>query len=229
MRHIGLIGGLSPHSTIEYYRMLCTEYNRTAGGLEFPAITVKSVNLGHFIRLFNENRWDLVARDLIEALGDLKAAGAEFAAITANTPHNAFDEIRRGSPLELVSIMEATSAALLGDKIRKVGLLGTIPTMEYGFFQRHFEACGITTLTPEASDRKFINEVIWSELSHGQITDHSRREHIRIVRELVAKGAEGIILGCTELPLLVKPEDSSVPLYDTTKLHAQAILAFAGR
>jgi aspartate racemase len=140
MKHIGLVGGLSPESTVHYYQILCREYNWELGGLNFPEITLESLNLQELVTLFDKNDWDGVAAILLNALNRLKSAGAEFAAILANTPHNAYDRIRETSPPEILTIMDATSAALKADARGKVALLGTTPTMEFGFFQKHFAA-----------------------------------------------------------------------------------------
>lgn len=227
MKHIGLIGGLSPESTVHYYQILCREYNRELGGLNFPEITLESLNLQELVTLFEKNDWDGVAAILLNALNRLKSAGAEFAAILANTPHNAYDRIRGTSPLEILTIMDATSAALTADARRKVGLLGTKPTMEFGFFQKHFAATGIETLVPEAAERRELDRIIWEELSHGKVEPSSRDAARRMLAELEHQGVEAVILGCTELAMLIETSDTTLPLYDTTRIHAEAILEFA--
>jgi len=227
MKHIGLIGGLSPESTVHYYEILCREYNRRFGELNFPEMTIRSLNLQKLMRLFETNDWDAVAVVLLDALNCLKRAGAEFAAILANTPHNAYDQIRGASPLEILTIMDATSAALRRDGRRKVALLGTRATMEFGFFQRHFRAENIETLVPEAPRRLELDRIIWEELSHGVSRPESRAAAKTMIEDLAEQGAEAVILGCTELCLLIEPEDSRRPLYDTTRIHAGAILEHA--
>lgn len=227
MKHIGLIGGLSPESTVHYYRIICREYNRELGGLNFPEITLESLNLQQLVTLFEKNDWDGVAAILSAALDRLKQAGAEFAAILANTPHNAYERIRGTSPLEILTIMDATSAALRADGRRKVALLGTKPTMEFGFFQKHFAAAGIETLVPEAGERRELDRVIWEELSHGKVEASSRDAARRMLAELERQGIEAVILGCTELAMLIETSDTPLPLYDTTRIHAEAILEFA--
>ncbi len=227
MKHIGLIGGLSPESTIEYYKIICAAFNRKHGGLNFPPITIRSVNLQEMLDLFNANQWDKVADRMVAAISDLRNAGADFAAITANTPHNAYDKIRERSSLEVLSIMSATAGEIKKNAISKVALLGTKPTMEYGFFQRAFEKYGIQTMIPEEDERDFLDRVIWKELSHGKIRAAARKRTGEMMRKLVDRGAQGIILGCTELPLLIQTEDASVKLFDTMKIHAEAIIAFA--
>ncbi len=227
MKRIGLIGGLSPESTVHYYQFLCREYNRRFGKLNFPEITIQSLNLQILIKLFEENDWEGVAVTLLESLDRLKRGGADFAAILANTPHNAYDKIRDKSPLKILTIMDATAEALTRDGRRKVALLGTKLTMEFGFFQKHFNSCGIETLVPDELQRRELDRIIWEELSHGVIRPESREAAKTIISDLEKKGVEATILGCTELSLLIQPEDSLRPLYDTTQIHAEAILEYS--
>jgi aspartate racemase len=226
-KRIGLIGGLSPESTAHYYEIICRDYNRRAGELNFPDISLVSLNLQRLVNLFQRDDWNGVASILLDAIERLAKAGAEFAAILANTPHNAYELIRDKSPLPLVTIMEATTRALVREGRRQVALLGTRPTMEYGFFQRHFQAHGIEVHLPQAAERKQLDQIIWNELSHGIINPDSRTWAARMLRDLAERGADCVVLGCTELSLLIKPEDSPRPLYDTTALHAGAILEYA--
>lgn len=227
MKRIGLIGGLSPESTVHYYVILCREHNRRFGELNFPEMTLQSLNLQLLIAHFERNEWDKVGDILLDALQRLKNAGAEFAAILANTPHNAYEQIRDQSPLEILTIMDATSDALARDGRRKVALLGTRPTMEFGFFQQHFRTHGIETLVPDEGARQELDRIVWEELSHGTVRPESRAAAKSMIGGLVQQGAEAVILGCTELCLLIQPEDSPRPLYDTTRIHADAILDFA--
>jgi len=227
VKRIGLIGGLSPESTAHYYQIICREYNRQFGQLNFPEMTIDSLNLQTLVRCFEINDWDSVAKILLRAIERLQMAGAEFAAILANTPHNAYELVRNETPLPIVTIMEATSAALVSDNRKRVGLLGTRPTMEYGFFQKHFQSQGIETIVPNEAHRQELDRIIWEELSHGKIRPDSRNVAQSMLNNLADSGAEAVILGCTELCLLIKPEHSPRPLYDTTDLHAMAVLRFA--
>ena len=227
MKRIGLIGGLSPESTVHYYQILCREYNRELGGLNFPEITLESLNLQQLVTLFEKNDWDGVAAILLTALQRLKLAGAEFAAILANTPHNAYDRIREAAPLKILTIMDATTAALKRDGRRTVALLGTKPTMEFGFFQNHFAAAGIETRVPEGPQRQELDRIVWEELSHGRVEPAARDAASNMLIQLERQGVEAVILGCTELSLLIQAADTPLPLYDTTRLHADAILEFA--
>ncbi|HOB33265.1 MAG TPA: amino acid racemase, partial [Verrucomicrobiota bacterium] len=219
MRRIGLVGGLSPESTVHYYQILCREYNRRFGGLNFPEITLESLNLQELVGLFEKNDWDKVGAALVAALHRLKAAGADFAAILANTPHNAYDRIRDAAPLKILTIMDATASALKRDGRCAVGLLGTRATMEVGFFQKHFAAAGIETRVPEAPHRAELDRIIWEELSHGVIQPASKEIVRAILRDLEKRGVEAVVLGCTELCLLIQESDTRLPLYDTTRIH----------
>ena len=229
MKHIGIVGGLSPESTIEYYKLICDEYNKRTGGWNFPQITIRSLNLQEIADLFMANRWDDMADVIVSAISDLQRAGADFAAIATNTPHNAYERIKECSPLEVLSIMDATAQEIQKDGVKKVGLLGTKQTMEYGFFQRTFANYGIEAITPDEKDREYVNNVIWNELVHGKITDESRGGYKGVIDRLVQRGAKGIILGCTEIPLLIRPSDNPVKTYDTTTIHARAVLDYAMR
>jgi aspartate racemase len=227
MKKIGLIGGLSPESTAHYYEIICREYNRKCGDLNFPEMTLESLNLQTLVERFEINDWSGVAAILLQALSRLEQAGAEFAAVLANTPHNAYELICDESPLPIVTIMDATAAALVRDGRKKIGLLGTRPTMEYGFFQKHFQSRGMNTLVPDESDRRELDRIIWEELSHGVVNPESRDLACSMLGRLKNDGADATVLGCTELCLLITPKDSPVPLYDTTELHAKAIVSFA--
>jgi len=227
MKRMGLIGGLSPESTVHYYQRLCRRFNETAGELNFPLMSIESLNLQELVTLFAKNDWNGVAQILLSALRRLEGSGADFAAILANTPHNAHDIIRDSSPLPILTIMDATADALVRDERKRVALLGTKATMEFGFFQKHFAAKGIETIVPESAQRQELDHVIWNDLSHGVVSTASRAAAKAMISNLEAEGAEAVILGCTELGLLIKPGDTRLPLYDTLELHADAILEFS--
>ncbi len=227
MKHIGIVGGLSPESTIDYYRILCRAYNERFGGVHFPEMTIRSINLEEMFGYFKSDDWQAAARRILAALHDLKAAGADFAAIASNTPHNAYDIFAPKAPLPVVAIMDATADAIIADNITTVGLLGTAMTMECGFFQRAFERRGIHTLIPDREDRAYVNESIWKELTHGIVRQETKARYIEIITRLINNDAQGIILGCTELPLIVRPGDIPVKTYDTAEIHAVSILNYA--
>lgn len=226
-RHIGLIGGLSPRSTVQYYLHLCNGFNRRRGGLCFPEITLQSINLQRLLELFESHDWDGVAEVLLEALDRLAFAGAEFAAILADAPHHVYDRIRNATPIKIVPVMGGTTDALMRDGRTRVALLGTRPTMELGFFQGHFRENGLETLVPDHTQRIELDRIVWEELSHGIVKPCSREKVAAMIARLGDLGAESVVLGCTELAMLIRPEDSLLPLCDTATLHAEAILQFA--
>jgi aspartate racemase len=222
-----LIGGLSPESTVHYYPRICRRFNEQAAGLEFPEIILYSLNLQKLIDCFSRNDWPQVAVLLREAMAHLKGAGAGFVAILANTPHNAWHHLEDLTPLPVLTIMQATADELIARNMHRVALLGTRLTMKCGFFQRHFEQRGIETLTPCADDRKELDRIVWEELSHGKVTDASRERARAIIRSLEHDNIQSVVLGCTELSMLIQPEDSRCPQLDTMAVHAGAILARA--
>lgn len=224
---IGLIGGLTPESTVHYYTRICRNYNKAFGALNFPRIFIESVNLQLYSECFEKGDWERVGEMLLAALGRLKAAGADFAAILANTPHHAWEHIAGRTPLKVLTIMEATAAALKKDGLKKVALLGTRATMESGFFQHFFEGQGIQSTIPEADERKELDRIVWEELAHGTVRDESRIFARDVIARQVGQGAEAVVLACTELEMLIQQEDSSKPLYDTMGIHADAILEYA--
>ncbi|MCZ7591089.1 MAG: amino acid racemase [Kiritimatiellae bacterium] len=224
---IGLIGGLSPESTVHYYSRICRNYNQAMGKLNFPRIILESVNLQVFTECFARNDWDQVGEMLLAALARLKGAGADFAAILANTPHHAWEQIAERTPLKVLTIMEATADALKKDQLKNVLLLGTRATMESGFFQHYFEGVGITSTMPNEKDRQELDRIVWEELSHGNVLESSRSFARTMIATLIEGGAEAVVLACTELEMLIQQEDSSKPLYDTMRIHADAILEYA--
>lgn len=220
MKTIGLIGGMSWESTVEYYRILNEEVKSRQGGLHSAKCLLYSVDFGEIELYMRTGEWDKIYEVLLHAAKTLEQGGADMILICTNTMHKLFDQIQKNIKVELIHIADATSekAALLN--ITKVGLLGTKHTMEQEFYSSRLDAYGIQVLTPDQKDRDYINNVIFDELCLGEIKSKSKKEFIRIIDELVSSGAEGIVLGCTEIPLLIKQEDIEVPIFDTTYLHA---------
>jgi len=228
MKQIGLIGGLSPESTVHYYQQICKGYNKRVGGHNFPEIKIESMNLQRIVDAMDTGDWPGVANYISRGILNLRAAGADFAAITTNTPHVVYDRISEEvSPFRVLSIMDA-----VGDEVekyghKKVALLGTGPTMRLGFYKEAFEKRGIEVIVPQKDERKTIERVIWDELVFGKIVDSSWDAYVDIIYRLKGRGAQGVILGCTEIPILISPVDSPIKVYDTTKIHANAILDYA--
>jgi len=223
-KKIGILGGLSPESTTIYYNHITREYSKRYCDCKYPEIIVYSVNFQEFVDWQNLDRWDLAANRMIGIFKILTEAGADFGLIASNTMHIVFDQVQNEISIPLLSIIESTAEAIDEEGIRTVGLLGTIFTMSRDFYKLGLKKNGISTLVPEKEDQGFINKVIYQELTKGIIKPESKAQYLKIIDKLRDKGAQGIVLGCTEIPLLVKQEECSIRLYDTTCIHAEKAL-----
>ncbi len=226
-KKIGIIGGMSPESTVEYYQYITRTYTERFGDYGYPEIIIYSVSFQPYVDWPNQDRWDLVAQGLSEAAQKLETAGADLIVIATNTMHLIFDQVQASVTVPMLSLLDAVGDAILARGLDTVGLLGTRFTMEKTFYQDALTRKGITVLVPDAQDREFVNAVIYDELVAGHIRDESRAGYVAIIEKLAQRGAEGIILGCTEIPLLVNEDDAGMPLFDTTVIHAKAALNYA--
>jgi len=226
-KRIGILGGMSPESTSEYYEYITRTYTERFGDYGYPEIIIYSVSFQPYVDWPNEDRWDLVAQGLSEAAQRLEAAGADFIIIATNTMHLVFDQVQASVNVPMLSLLDAVGEAILARGMKTVGLLGTKFTMERTFYQDALARKNIAVLVPNADDREYVNNVIYDELVAGQIRDESRAGFVAIIEKLAARGAEGVILGCTEIPLLVNEADARIPLFDTTAIHAEATLNYA--
>jgi aspartate racemase len=224
---IGILGGMSPESTIAYYEYLTRTYTQRYGDYGYPEILIYSVSFQPYVDWPQDGRWDLVANGLAEAAAKLESAGADFILIATNTMHLVFDEVQAQVKVPMLSLLDAVGEAILSKGLKQVGLLGTKFTMESTFYQEALEGKGITVLVPEAEDRAYVNQVIYDELVAGKILESSLSGYVEVIRRLETQGAEAIILGCTEIPLLVSEADAGIPLFDTTTIHAEAALNYA--
>jgi len=227
VKTIGLIGGMSWESTCEYYRIINEEVKQRLGGFHSAKCILYSVDFEEIEICQRNGEWGKTAEILTAAARSLEAAGADFIVICTNTMHKVFNEIQAEVHMPLLHIAEITARQVLANGIKTVGLLGTKYTMEEDFYKSCLENQGIRVLIPNETDREIVNNVIYNELCLGQIMDDSRVNYNRIIEGLIEQGAEGIILGCTEISLLVKLEDSNVPLFDTTLIHALGAVDFA--
>jgi aspartate racemase len=228
MKTIGLIGGMSWESSIEYYRIINETVRDKLGGLHSAKSVMVSVDFAEIEPLQHEGKWDETAQVLIAAAQNVERGGANFVLICTNTMHKVADEVQAHVQIPLLHIADATAERIKAQGLNKVGLLGTKFTMEESFYKdRLIERHGLEVLIPGESDREMVHRVIYDELCLGEIKGPSKEGYIRIMGHLVNEGAEGIILGCTEISLLVGQEDSSVPLFDTTQIHAQAAVNYA--
>ena len=228
MKKIGLVGGISWTSTVDYYRFINEETNKRLGALNFATCIIYSVNFDDFRRNNAAYDWDSTYELLSDAVQHLEKAGAELIMLGANTAHIVAERIAAITKLPLIDIRTATAAAIKNSNISKVGLLGTSYTMELDFYKDKLLDCGIETITPASkSDRKFIEDTLQHELGKGIIFETTKNEYIRIANALIEQGAEGIVLGCTEIPLLLSQDDFTVPVFNTTLIHAQAAVEFS--
>ena len=228
MKTIGLIGGMSWESSLEYYRIVNETVKEKLGGLHSCKCLMYSVDFGVIEALQHQNKWDELTKLMIEAAQNLKHGGADFIVICTNTMHKMAPEIETATGLNVLHIANVTGAAISKDQIQKVGLLGTRFTMEGDFYKKRLkDNYDIEVIIPEDADRQIIHDIIYNELCLGLIKDDSRQKYINIINKLCANGAEGIILGCTEIPLLIKQSDVLIPVYDTTKIHAESAVEFA--
>ena len=228
MKTIGLIGGMSWESSLEYYRIVNETVKEKLGGLHSCKCLMYSVDFGVIEALQHQNKWDELTKLMIEAAQNLKHGGADFIVICTNTMHKMAPEIEHFTGLNVLHIADVTGAAISKNQIQKVGLLGTRFTMEGDFYKKRLkDNYDIEVIIPEDADRQIIHDIIYNELCLGIIKDDSRQKYIDIINKLCANGAEGIILGCTEIPLLIKQSDVLIPVYDTTKIHAESAVDFA--
>ncbi|MFL5763760.1 MAG: aspartate/glutamate racemase family protein [Bacteroidia bacterium] len=226
MKKIGLIGGISWVSTIDYYRYINTMVNETLGGLQYPELIIYSFNYAEIKKNNDANDWDRTLEMLTGAARKLEAAGAEALILCANTMHLIADELQEQIGIPILHIAEATAEEISRNGIKKVALLGTKFTMEKEFFHKKLLAKGIEAIVPSAQDREFIHQTIFDELGKGELKAGTKARYQEIIRKMEEMGAGGVVLGCTEIPLLIKPEDVSIPVFDTTLLHSRAAAHF---
>ncbi len=222
MQTIGLIGGMSWESTLPYYRRINETIRDTLGGLHSAKVLLHSVDFHEIEALQRAGDWDAAGQAMAAAARSLHAGGADFIVLCTNTMHKVADAITAATPLPLLHIADGTAAALAGAGITRVGLLGTRFTMEQDFYRARLASRGFEVLVPEGDDRDDVHRIIYDELCQGVIDASSRAVYRAVMARLVAAGAQGIILGCTEIALLVGQTDATVPLFDTTALHAEA-------
>ncbi|MDH3849231.1 MAG: aspartate/glutamate racemase family protein [Gammaproteobacteria bacterium] len=227
MKTIGLLGGMSWESTELYYRLINEETKRVLGGLHSAPVAMVSVDFHEIEQLQAQEDWDASARLLSEKARQVEAAGADLLLICTNTMHKVAGEVADAIGIPLLHIADATAMRVKASGIRTVGLLGTRFTMEQEFYRGRLEKSGLTVLVPDDEDRASVNRTIYEELCLGRLNSASRQEFLRIIDGLHAKGAEGVIEGCTEIGLLVGQEHTDVPLFDTTRIHASRAVAEA--
>ena len=228
MKTVGLIGGMSWESTTSYYKAINEGVKAQLGGLHSAKICLYSVDFHEIEQLQHQGRWDDTAEILSQAAQSVQAGGADFVLICTNTMHKVAPLIEQAISIPILHIADATAMQLVSDGVRKVGLLGTRFTMEQDFYkQRLTEQFGIEVVIPDEPQRNLVHDVIYNELCQGIVSDKSRQEYLQIIASLAEQGAQAVILGCTEIALLVEQSHTSVPLYDTTQIHAEAAVMYA--
>ncbi|SDB85710.1 aspartate/glutamate racemase family protein [Williamwhitmania taraxaci] len=228
MKTIGLIGGMSWESSVEYYRIINQTTKEQLGGLHSAPIVMYSVEFDEIVKLQHEGKWDELTAIMMDAAQRLERAGAELIVICTNTMHKMAAEVENATALPLLHIADATAVQIKAKQLKTVALLGTKFTMEQDFYKgRLAEKHGLNVIIPTTEDREIVHSIIYNELCQGTILESSKNEYLRIIQDLVNRGAEGIILGCTEIPLLVKQTDVAVPIFDTTTIHAQEAVRMA--
>ncbi|MEJ2656652.1 MAG: aspartate/glutamate racemase family protein [Desulfobacterales bacterium] len=228
MKTIGLLGGMSWESTLDYYRAINEGIKNALGGLHSAKIAMYSVDFEPIEKLQHEGDWEGTAKILSEAAKSVQAAGAEFLLICTNTMHKVAPEIEAQIQIPLLHIADATAEILVKEGIKSVGLLGTSFTMEQEFYKgRLTDKYGLRVLVPNKNDRQIVHKVIYEELCMGKVKNDSKVEYLRIIDALAAKGAEAVILGCTEIGMLVNQADTNVKLLDTTAIHAKKAVEYA--
>jgi aspartate racemase len=220
MKTIGLIGGMSWESSAKYYELINKEVKKQLGGLHSAKCILYSVNFEEIQRYQAEGDWERAGHVLGDVALSLEKAGADFIIICTNTMHKVIEYVEEKISIPILHIADATAHQIVKSEICTIGLLGTKYTMEQDFYKSRIESNGIKVLVPNSTDREVINKVIFEELCLGEILPSSREYYKKVIQLLIEDGAEGIILGCTEIGLLVKPEDSEVSLFDTTVIHA---------
>ena len=222
MKTLGLIGGMSWESTVPYYQIINEAVKDRLGGLHSARLILYSVEFAEIEEMQSAGQWDTAAEVLGDAARKLEACGADYIVICTNTMHKVAPQIQRMISVPVIHIADATAEVLKQDGIRRIALLGTRYTMTQDFYKQRLIDQGFEVLIPEEKDIEPVNRIIFEELCVGEIKDESRKEYQRIIQDLKDRGAEGVILGCTEIGMLISQEDSVLPVYDTTLIHAQA-------
>jgi aspartate racemase len=227
MKTLGLIGGTTWLSTIDYYRYINEGINQKSGGKDFARCILYSFNFTDLRKFTEANDWDSVLHLVSEACESLEQIGAEGIVLCANTLHYIADRLEKNINVPIIHLVEATACEIKKHNLKKVALLGTKFTMEFDFFKAILAKHNIETVIPDEDDRNFIHTTIFDELGKNIFKPETKERYVKIINGLVKQGAEGVILGCTEIPLLIKQEDLNIPAFDTTLIHSRAAVEFA--
>lgn len=227
MKTIGIVGGIGPESTADYYKEIISAFNTKYTALAYPEIIIYSANMNDLMAIIKQAQWDKLAGWLLEKIKRLHAAGAEFGAIASNTPHIVFDEVQKESPIPLLSIVEQTSLRARHMELKKLGLLGTKLTMEADFYKMPFIENNMSVVVPTEDEQQRIHHKLFSEVELGIFKDETRDEFLQIVKRMVdEEQIDSLILGCTELPLILTREEFGIPFLNTTAIHCKSIIEY---
>ena len=227
MKRIGIIGGIGPESTVDYYKLIIGAFHEKQAELGYPEIIIYSANLSSLMRILEANDWETLTDWLLEKVVALHKAGAEFAVIGSNTPHIVFDKVSSRSPIPMLSITEETRKNAQKRGFKKFGLLGTRFTMESDLFKKPFGDNEMVVVVPEKEDQELIHHRLFSEIELGIIKDSTRKELLSIVKKMIDRHSiDALILGCTELPLILNKDEFGIPFLNTTAIHAESIVNF---
>jgi aspartate racemase len=227
LKKIGLIGGIGPESTIDYYKEIISAFNTHYKDLAYPEIFIYSANLNELMKIVEAKAWSQLITWLLEKIHVLHRAGAEFAAIASNTPHIVFNEISSKSPIPLLSIVEETCKKAQKMKLKKIGLMGTKLTMESNFYKEQFISKGISIVVPKDKEQQLIHHKLFSEIELGIIREETRDKFLAIMKRMVIENKiDSLILGCTELPLILKDSCHGIPFLNTTAIHCKSIVTY---
>lgn len=226
-KRIGILGGLSPESTVEYYQYITRRYLELYGDHHYPEILIFSVRFQPYIDWPKHDQWAEIAAGLGAAAQQLERGGADFIVLATNTMHIVIDQLQTYVNIPFLSILDVVGDAITARGLETVALLGTRFTMEKPLYPQALEKRGVRVIVPTADERTTIHQVIYDELIQGEIRAESKARYLEILHRLAGEGAQGAILGCTEIPLLIQPDDTPLPLFDTTRLHAEAALQYA--
>jgi len=227
MKRIGIIGGIGPESTVDYYKLIIGAFHEKQADLGYPEIIIYSADLSSLMRIFETKNWENLTDWLLEKVIALHKAGAEFAVIGSNSPHIVFDKVSSRSPIPMLSIIEETRKNAQKRGLKKLGLLGTRFTMESDFFKKPFGENEMEVVVPEKEDQELIHHRLFSEIELGIIKDSTKDELLSIVKKMIDKHSiDALILGCTELPLILNKDEFGIPFLNTTAIHAESIVNY---
>lgn len=222
---IGMVGGIGPESTVDYYKRLIELYQKDTHHGNYPEIMINSINMTAMLQLVADKKWEELTAMISDAVTSLQRAGADFAFIASNTPHIVFEQVKLISPIPLISIVEAARLAAQKLELNKICLLGTLFTMQSSYYQKEFDGSGIAIIVPNEKEQQYIQQKLFSEIEQGIFLDDTRNGLLSIVKRLIQEEAiDGVILGCTELPLILTQSEYGIPFLNTTEIHVSRVI-----